>query len=365
MQQLRLVCNYLRRGLLLTVLLMFSIPSARGEVRLFRRVSLGPAERWSVSDFWRNFDRNVIALTPSGDVLMLSARRNGNWELYRARRWNTERASVEQLTLDGYFSTKDERDLDELTTHLFVTKDGAYAVCVGNAWWLKHIHGNAVGNSKADNIVVLVDLATFKIANRIHTKDLDLFDEFQEVRLDANGRILVIGSPLGHSGSKAFVQLAIPSLIAGAKCEYNSVPDKTRTTQGIAATGEGCQKALGAVSLENYLSTDQPIITRDPPFKCADSSSEYCPQPYNFTSDQRFGLGLRTEGHDALFGGWVETRAIAVIFSTKTRSEIGELDLGQNRDSGPLLENVDGRIYLLVLRHSTALSVYEVSGSSD
>ena len=365
MQQLPLVRSHLRRSMLLSILFMFSILSAHGEVRLLRRVSLGLAQHWSVFDFWGSFDRTAIALTPGGDVLVFSARRNGNWELYRARGWNTERASVERLTLDGYFSTKDQRDLDELTTHLFVTKDGAYAVCVGDAWWLKRVHGNAVGNSRADNIVAVVDLATLKIANRIHTKDLHLFDEFQEVRLDANGRILVIGSPLGHSQRGAFVQLAIPSLIPGAKCEYNSVPDKTATTHAVAATDESCQKALGPVSLENYLATDQPIITRDPPFKCTNAAAEYCPQPYEFTRDQRFGLGLRTEGHDALFGGWVETRAVAVIFSTKTRSEIGELDLDKNRDTGPLLESVHERIYLLVLRNSTELGVYEVSGSSD
>jgi len=344
---------------------MFSILSAHGDVRLLRRVSLGPAQHRSVFDFWRSIDRNAIALTPGGDVLVFSARRNGNWELYRARKWNTERASVERLTLDGFFATKDQRDLDELTIHLFVTKDGAYAVCVGDAWWLKRVHGNAVGNSRADNIVAVVDLATLKIAHRIRTKDLHLFDEFQEVRLDANGRILVIGSPLGHSQRGAFVQLAIPSLIPGAKCEYNSVPDKTAKTHAVATTEESCQTALGSVSLENYLATDRLIITRDPPFRCTDAAAAYCPQPYEFTSDQRFGLGLRTEGHDAFFGGWVETRAVAVIFSTKTRSEIGELDLDKNRDTGPLLENVGERIYLLVLRNSTELGVYEISRSTD
>ena len=333
-------------------------------MRLLRRVPLGAAQHWSVFDFWRTFDRNAIALTPSGDVLVFSARRNGNWELYRARGWKTERASVERLTLDGYFSTKDQSDLDELTIQLFATKDGAYAVCVGDAFWLKRVHGNAVGNSRTDNIVAVVDLATLKIANRIHTKDLRLFDEFQAVTLDANGRILVTGSPLGHSRRGSFVQLAIPSLTPGIKCEYSSVTDKAGTTHAGAAD-EACQKALGPASLEKYLATDQPVTRHDPPFKCTDADAEYCPQPYEFTRDQRFGLGVRTEGHDALFGGWVETRAVAVIFSTKTGSEIGEIDVDKNRSTGPLLENVDERIYLLVLRNSTELSVYQVSGSSD
>jgi hypothetical protein len=267
--------------------------------------------------------------------------------------------------LDGYFSTKDKRDLDELTVHLFVTKDGAYAVCVGDAWWLKRVNGNAVGNSRADNIVTLVDLSTLKIANRIHTKDLNLFDEFQEVRLDANGRILVVASTLGHSQKGAFTQLAIPSLVPGAKCEYSSFPDKTGTMHAVDGTDESCHKSAGDVSLESYLATDQPVVPRDPPFKCTDTGAEYCPEPYEFTRDHRFGLGLRTQGRDALFGGWVETRAVAVVFSTETRSEIGELDLDTRGDSGPLLENVDKRIYLLVLRNSTQLRVYGVSGSSD
>lgn len=349
---------------MLLAILLISVASARGEVRLLRRVSLGPSQGWSVSDFQGTFDRNAIALTPAGDVLLFSARRNGYWELYRARQWNTERASVERLTLPGYFSTKDKHDLEQLTANLFITKGGAYAVCVANGWWLKRVHGYAVGNPKADNVVAVVDLATFKIDNTIHTKDLHLFDEFQEVRLDSSGRILVIGSPLGHSGKRALVQLAIPSLIPGSRCEYTSIPDKNGATHAVAATDEGCEKALGSTSLENYLAADQPAISRDPPFKCTNSALEYCPQPDWFTRNQRFALGVLTEGHDALFGGWVETGAVAVIFSTQTRSEIGELALGKGRDAGPCLASIEERVYLLVLRKSTELSVYEVGASA-
>ena len=362
MQELPLVCSRLRPRVLLPIFLVLLTISAQAEVRLLRRISLGPAPHWSVSDFWWTFDREAMALTPTGDVLVFSARRNGNWELYRTRGWNAEGASVERLTLDGYFTTRDEKDLEQLTIDLFVTKDGAYAICVGDAWWLKRVHGKAVGNSRADNIVAVVDLATFKVANKIHTKDLHLFDEFQEVRLDANGRIVVIGSPLGHSLRRAFIQLAIPSLALGEKCEYNSVPDNTAKIHFVAVTQESCQKALGPVSLENYVEP-KPPINPDPPFKCTGAAADYCAQPYEFTGDQRFGLGVRTEGHDVLFGVWVETRAVAVIFSTKTRSEIAELDLDKNRDTGPVLENKDNGVYLLLLRNSTELSIYEVSDS--
>jgi len=345
--------------MLLAILLISATP-AHGQVRLLRRISLGPAQHWSLSDISGTFDRNAIALTPAGDVLLFSARRDGNWELYRARGWKTEKDSVERLILPGYFSLKDRQDLEELAADLFVTKDGAYAVCVGDARWLKRVHGKAVGNSRADNIVAVVDLATLKIAKSIHTKDLHIFDEFQEVSVDSDGRVLVTGSPLGSSATRALVRLAIPSLISGLKCEYASVPDKNAAAHAGAALDQDCEKALGSTSLENYSATHHPAVAGDPQFRCADAALEYCPQPDEFTADQRFGLGLLTEGHDVFFGGWAETRAVAVIFSTQTRSEIGRLDLDKDRDMGPYLAGDDERAYLLVLRKSTELRVYAV-----
>jgi len=360
MLQLSSIRFSLHRHVVLAIFVAGSFCSARGEVRLVRRLQLGDAQHWSFSDFSEQFDSNAIATTPRGDFLLFSARRDGGWKLFRVRGWQTEGASVDRRTLPGYFSTKQKADLELLTAELYITKDGHYAICIGSASWRKRVNGQDAGSSRSDNLVTVVDLESFSPVNAIHTKDLHLFDQSQQVTLDAGDRILVESSPLGHSDRAAFIQLMVPSLTAGPKCSYEVHPDG-KGLHPRAVTQDQCEKALGPVSLASYLDRRQPSVPPEEQFSCEDAHAEYCPQPDQFTNDKKFGLGLRTEGHDSFWGSWVQTRDVGVIFSMKTRHEIGELDLGKKVDTMLHLVSVDSRLYLLALRGGE-LSVYEVEG---
>ncbi len=65
------------------------------------------------------------------------------------------------------------------------------------------------------------------------------------------------------------------------------------------------------------------------------------------------------EGHDDIFGGWVITRLTAVLFSAKTHTEIGEIDMRHNPPYTELT-TVKGRDYLLWLKNGAELTVYQL-----
>jgi hypothetical protein len=114
----------------------------------------------------------AMAVSPAGDVLSLIAKETGNWELHRIRDWGAGPIASDKLLLEGYFSRKDRKDLESVKAAVFVTNNGEYAICVGEAQWLKRspvwvpfpLKGRAIkGSAHADDIVTVVDLSTFKI----------------------------------------------------------------------------------------------------------------------------------------------------------------------------------------------------------
>jgi hypothetical protein len=292
----------------------------------------------------------------SGDFLVFSANRNGLWNLFRIRNWDSESTATDNLQLPGYFSSKDDHDLEDLWVHLYITPDGGHAVCVATAEWLKRVGGKAVGKARTTSIITVIDLPTFKIVNGARTSAADPY-EFQSVEMDSDGRMLVISHTFGAKAHGELVQLDIPSLHASNKCEYGFAD--AQQAHPVPITAESCERDLRSQSLEEYLKSASPNPPRSPGFTCNDASIEYCPEPESFTRDKRFGLGLLTQGHDGFFGSWVETRATAIIFSAKSHTEIGEIDL--TRQPARLnLATAGDRDYLLALRAGSQLTVYQL-----
>jgi hypothetical protein len=358
-----------RVGLLAGMICLFVSPTAAA-IREVGKVSLGARRSsWTLFDLSGYFEQQAMAVTPDGDLLSLSTQRDGNWRLYRVRGWYGRKPIVDHLILPGFFSSRDRHNLETLEVNLFATHDGSYAVCVGSAEWLKRVDGRAVGHARSDNMITVVDLSSFKIVNSRRTKGLDLF-EFQGVEMDRRGRILIDSSADWDWRSKkprlaAFIPLEVPSLRPDARCTYELLPGKPGEPEHpVPITTEACTTDLGSESLGDYLkgSSFNPVAARQ--LTCADTKAEYCPQPNRFTPDRRFGLGIRTEGHDSLFGGWVQTRATGVVFSTRGGVEIGELDL-THHDPTVALASINGHDYLLVLRSGAELTVYQLIDSGN
>src|SRR6202012_4283706 len=104
------------------------------------------------------------ALTSTGDLLTLSPRRNGAWELFRVRAWSHEKPAVDHLHLPRHFSSRDQRDLENLEVNIYVTPDGSFAVCVGTAEWMKRVRGWRAGNARTVSFITVIDLASFNVA---------------------------------------------------------------------------------------------------------------------------------------------------------------------------------------------------------
>lgn len=350
-----------RLGLLLISLGLFGLQT-NAQVRQVRQFSFAPKQpEWTWSDLSGHFEQQSLAVTTTGDFLVFSANRAGTWNLYRIRDWDREKPSTDHIQMPGYFSSRDDHDLENLDAHLYVTPDGRHAICVATAEWLKRVSGKAVGRARTTSIITVIDLSTFKIVNSTQASAADPY-EFQSVELDGDSRMLVISDTFGAKAHGEFVQLDIPSLRASNKCEYGF--SDGQYAHPAPVTADSCKENLRSMSLEEYLKAASPNPSRSPGFTCKDTNIEYCPEPESFTPDKRFGLGMLTEGHDGFFGGWVETRATAIIFSTSWHAQIGEIDL-THQPARLELAAVNGQDYLLALRAGSQLTVYQLNDANS
>jgi len=335
---------------------------SRAEIHRSARIVVGPKQpRWNLLDLTGKFGQQALALTQSGDFLAFSARRNGIWQLTRVRRWNSATPVIEHLELPGYFSSKDDHDLETLELKLFLTPDGRYGACAADAWWNKRVDGKSVGKSRTEIRISSIDLENFRVAGRATTAALSLF-EFQGVFMRTDGQLVVeSSSPQLKEG--AFIPIDMPGLGVGPKCLYRNVSGPNNELHPIPIGGDTCLQSTHNIALEEYLTEPNfPLPFRDK-FICTSKDLEYCPQPDRFSPDANIGLGIMTEGHDSFLGTWVQTKAIAVFFSTKTHSQIDARDVSR-LDAYMTLASADEKDYLLTFEDDSVLTVYEIDETS-
>jgi hypothetical protein len=232
-------------------------------------------------------------------------------------------------------------------------------LCVGRPWWNKRVHGVSVGESHTESILTLVDLASFKFIENLKTSTLDLL-QFHSVWMDRLGNPVVAASD--RSIGKYFVlQLAMPSLKPGLRCDYSVVTDENPAEHPVPASAEACAAVTQNDSLEDYLREEpgaSPSLA-ERGFTCSEPRLEYCPQPETFSTDRQVAMGVETEGHDNLLGSWVQSRAIAIFYSTGSKKEIARLDITQEPPYMKLASS-NGNEYLLFLKDGSDLAVYRL-----
>jgi hypothetical protein len=339
----------LRAGVIAVAVAALVIPSF-GQVVKVRDFNLSaPRDRMALFG---------IAITPSGDVLSFIAKNRGEWQLYRVRNWYDGTPLEDRLLLPGYFSKEDRTDLENLTAQVFVTADGAYAVCSSSAEWLKRVRGRAVGRARSDDVISVVDLATFKVVSSTRTRALGLL-EYHEVKLDHHGHVLVDSLSQDKPMHSVFIQLDIPSLVAGTKCGYHWVEDSPSRQHPEPITESECRESLKSMTLEQYLREGR-FPSAQKSSACENNSAEFCRIPGEFTADGKFGVGDRSDGHDNFLGSWVTTSYSYVIFSASKRVDVGEIKEPTNDSLRRALVPLNGRDYLIVVQGGTHLNVYEL-----
>ena len=343
----------------IAVLAALSFSFLGAQVRQIRQFTFAPKQpAWSLFDLEGQFARAALALTPSGDLLVLSPNRSGTWNLHRVRNWNLEKPSLDYLVLADYFSWRDQHNLENLTVNIYINHNGRYAICVGTSEWLKRVGGKAVGYAHTASIITVIDLTTFKIANSLRINTTPPF-EYQSIEMDEQDRLVVTDTTFGMKRRGEFVQLDLPMLTPCLKCDYDMIDNPGGENRLIPTTPSACEKILNSEQFDGYFKKLSPLPPRSPGFVCKDSSAEYCPEPESFTPDGRFGIGVRTEGHDNFLGSWVQTRATAILFSAYTHSEIGELDMTHSAATLKLV-SVNGTGYLLSIKFASELTVFQL-----
>jgi hypothetical protein len=338
----------------LLVGLVIAGPMARAQVIKVKELDLDPHR-----------DRRVLfgmAVTPRKEIVSLVANSSGQWAFYLVDDWLDQKPTTKKVFLPGFFSKRDykrdRKSMETMDAQVFATRDGEYAVCVGSAMWLKRVRGRAVGAPLGDDIVAVVDLSKSEIVATANTADLDLFGA-RGVTLDNGGFLRIDSLSSGKVRKGAFIRLAIPSLQPGPRCAYDWVADSPTQEHAQATTSKACSEVIGSRSLADYLKEGQPRPAPEPKV-CQDNQSEFCRWPGEFTPDGRFGVALRMDGHDNLWGSWVVTRNSYIVFSRSRKANIGEIKEPTNDSFQRVLVSVAGRDYLLDLQSGTHLTVYEL-----
>ena len=207
-------------------------------------------------------------------------------------------------------------------------------------------------------MVTVVDLSTLTAVNSTHFKTSVSYP-FQSIEVDPSNRLVLVSTSFGEQRHGELAVLDLPSLHPGDACRYEYRSDEQHRERISAFTAEACFRLLGSQDLREYLKSFDNNPHTKGGFACKDNYAEYCPQPDKFTPDQMFGLGIRSEGRDNLFGSWVQTRATAIVFSTKTHSQVAEIDLTRRRPDLKLATTND-HDYLLLVRDGSELIVYEL-----
>jgi hypothetical protein len=301
-----------------------------------------------------------MAITPSGEMLSFVARRSSDWNLYRIRNWSAAQPAWSETVLQGFFSEKDRRDMQSLFAQVFVSSDGRYAVCVGSAtWWQEKERRAVAGTERGDDVIATFDLAANRLIAFIRTRELGLFS-FHDVKIDDAGYVLVDSVSTGKPKRGAFVRLAVPSLTGSQRCAYDWVSDSRTKQHRTPTTETACAGALGShYTFEQYFQTEKPSFTW-PPTICKDNPAQFCRLPGQFSQDGKYGLAELREGHDNLFGNWVESRNSYVIFSSAVGADIGEIHLPTDDSVMARFAYLDAHDYVLLLRDGTQLTVYEL-----
>ena len=346
-------------AIVVTVAFICSSAPLFAELRELKTFSLGPhGVRWTLFDRTRHSEKSAIAVsTTSGDLFVLFSTPDGNWELSRIRNWSGAMPEISHLLLPGFFTRNDRPLFDEFDAQLLLTPDGRYGVCIGSARWTTKNRRRSASRSVSENVITVVDVQKFTIEQSRQTSDLGLF-ELQSFVMTSSGRLIVDSMTRSPQAERALIPLDLPSLQAGRKCQYKWSGSRLgEDAEPTPVTSESCALALSPSSLEQVLAPVPPLALSG--FACGKAQEGLCPQPDRFTPDGRFGIGLRAEGHDNMLGRWVWRGRAVVAFSTRTRSEIGEIRLMRN-SVDLMLPSLAGKNYLLILQPDSELAVYEL-----
>lgn len=304
-----------------------------------------------------------LAVTPAGAALSFIAQNSGTWQLYRVRNWQQKTPMQDKLLLPGFFSKKDRNNLETLDGHVYVTRDGKYAVCVASAEWVRRSGGVTADTPRSDDVIATVDLAEFRVVATIHTEPLGLF-AYHRVLLDTEDKLGISSLSAGSGRRGALIRLSIPDLKPGRRCAYRWTARAAVRARPEVVDADGCRAALGSLNLDQYLQAQLPSFSF--PAVCEDSQAEFCRLPDVFTGaaafsgDGKYGVAERIERRDNIIGGPVTTSFRYVVFSTAKRVDIGEVKEPVNASLRRVVATVNGRDYLVVLENGTHLTAYEL-----
>jgi hypothetical protein len=305
----------------------------------------------------------VLAVTPSGALILLIPQPERKWVLKQLSGWSTP-IPKEQTIVIGEAASRDGEAW--YTGNLTVTRDGSYALIrIASS---RHSYGPDPYARDAEAAIILVDLHAFSIIYRRTTADSLIAGAQWQL---AKGGLLISKAVTRRSGSKAQNQVSIaddyqaaalsfPDLKPSASCHYTKLLKSGGTgwiTEEEKTALVNCAdvlQAAGVASLDELpgngrLPTQARTVNAPP--KCGVTS---------VSDDGRFALCECSDSHPTPLDT-VKTRSRSVlVLSTANSLTVLSIALKVQVPIITTLADGGGQQYLLLLRDGIKLEVYRL-----
>src|ERR1043165_2268071 len=130
--------------LVLVAIVAAIVPSVRGQVIPVQDLQFSTVSGRIRISIHRFREASALAVTQTGVALSLVAIKDGNWRLFRVRRWHERTPQQDVLMLPGFISNGERPNIESVGARILVTGDNRFAVCVGDVTWRKRVGGRAV-----------------------------------------------------------------------------------------------------------------------------------------------------------------------------------------------------------------------------
>ena len=343
-----------------------------------------PAFRYNLQGTARDVDREITALTPDNDLLVLVSLQDDQWILKRVTGWDTNAPHQDTLALDGRIPGETGHADEE---NLTINPTGDILVvrfCFHHINW-SELSGST-GGPGPDAVVVLIDLHRFTVISRRATTDPILAAAYWH--FNQQGELIAIGlEKSGYqpgqslqsqrdAGTYAAEVLKVPDLEPRAACTFAKLSRLSQESwpefnQRMKKADGECAAVLEAGSASTLKDLESRGFESQR-FRIARRVNADAAARADLKDDRRYdpeqhclfidvSQGDRFANYHCEFSGlWKDFYNAIEVFSVADGKRVLLLHLPLNKPVSSMLATSHGQDFLLLLREGTTLEAYRL-----
>jgi hypothetical protein len=277
-----------------------------------------------------------LDMLPDNSLLEIIPQGNSHWVLKRLSYWDTRTPREETVAIDA---APGETWEFPPVAHLLVNSNATYAF--------------AMITSSTPSAMVVIDLKTFKVVNRIATNDRH-FSDFDS-RISPDGLIVNKDMKRDDPHFWELTAIQIPRLEVVADCDY---PDTPQSEDESADTR--CATLLTAAEIPSVTWFDRPMT--DPQRTEIEAAIGKIPNCglVSWSADVEYALYDCITQEHATWDTLKTTSRGVMVFDMSDRQPIINMQLPTSYDVSFGLARSEGKDYMVMLKKAVKLEVYRL-----